>query len=71
MKQTVPATQLAPLVAPACDECRKATRLVGLEPASDDFRADLCTYQCMECENVQTRVFLRASVTSLKDWKSR
>jgi len=60
-------------VPPTCDECRKATRLVGLEPASEDDRADLCTYECGECGNVQTRVFLRAPVNgnSSKNWKAR
>ena len=52
--------QLAPLVPPTCGACSKPTRLVGLEPAADGSEmADLCTYECNSCGEVQTRIFLR------------
>lgn len=59
MAVTKPGTQLAPLVPPSCDACSKSTRLVGLEPVPTGGDADLCTYECGACGNVQTRVFLR------------
>src|SRR5690606_22119514 len=68
MKHGNLSTQLAPLVPPACGACSEPTRLVGLEPAVDgDGFADLCTYECNSCGEVQTRVFLRSPGVQLME----
>jgi hypothetical protein len=47
--------QLEALAAPACERCGSPTRLVGLEPDPIRPQADLCTYECLSCDNVQAR----------------
>jgi hypothetical protein len=61
-------TELAPLVPPSCSTCGEATRLVGLEAAADgDEYADLCTYECPSCGQVQTRIFVQTGGVKLID----
>ena len=45
-----------PLQHRLCVICGQPARFVGLEYAPRDARSDLCTYQCMACEHVQTEV---------------
>ena len=67
MRQVMrPNTALAALVPVPCASCGESARLVGLEPAADgEDTADLCTYECPSCGDIQTRVFLRTSPEQL------
>ena len=46
---------------PACPECGKLTRLVGVEPHPTQPRTDLHTYECLACDVMQTQVVPLAS----------
>lgn len=65
-QQKRPNTTLAALVPVPCGSCGEPARLVGLEPAADgEDSADLCTYECATCGDIETRVFLRTSPDQL------
>jgi hypothetical protein len=53
-----PLELLRPLVGPICDRCVSPTRMVGQETWVVG-HADLCTYQCDDCGELQTRVVVR------------
>jgi hypothetical protein len=60
-KSRATAQKLAVLTCPACELCDQPTRFVGLESISDSEQADLCTYECSQCGNLQTRIIDRAN----------
>jgi hypothetical protein len=41
---------------PVCVRCRTLTRLVGIEPHPTYPRADLYTFSCVRCNELQTQV---------------
>jgi hypothetical protein len=41
---------------PACTECGRLTRLVGVEPHATKPHTDLRTYECLACDLMQTEV---------------
>jgi hypothetical protein len=41
---------------PACVECGRLTRLVGVEPHPIRPHTDLRTYECIACDVMQTKV---------------
>jgi hypothetical protein len=41
---------------PACTQCGRLTRLVGVEPHPTKPHTDLRTYECMACDVLQTQV---------------
>jgi hypothetical protein len=59
-QQKPPATQIPnPLLAPPCQSCGGATRLIELEPAAGTAPVDVCTYACEACGKQQTREIAR------------
>jgi hypothetical protein len=50
-----------PLLAPLCQSCGGATRLVELEPAAGGTPVDVCTYECQSCGTRQTREIPRSA----------
>jgi hypothetical protein len=51
----------SPDFGPPCTECRRPTRLVGVEPHPTRTRTDLHTYECLACDVMQTEVVPLAS----------
>ena len=51
----------SPDLGPACTECGRHTRLVGVEPHPTQPRTDLHTYECLACDVMQTQVVPLAS----------
>ena len=51
----------SPDLGPACTECGRLTRLVGIEPHPTTPHTDLRTYECLACDGLQTQVVPLAS----------
>ncbi|MGB9367790.1 MAG: hypothetical protein WCE79_17440 [Xanthobacteraceae bacterium] len=51
----------SPDLGPACLECGRHTRLVGIEPHPTQPHTDLHTYECLACDVMQTQVVPLAS----------